>query len=40
MDQFDPELFPFIVTLRVMVETFFVFGTAEVSGHISSDIAH
>ena len=39
MDQFDPELFPFILTLRVMVETIFVFGTAEVSGHSGFDIS-
>jgi len=38
MDQFDPDLFPCIETLRVKVETSFVFGTAEVGGHISFDI--
>jgi len=40
MDQFEPELFPFILTLRVMVEAIFVFVTAEVSGHSGFDMSH
>ena len=39
-DQFHPDLFPCIATLKVQVETSFVFGTAEVNGHISFDVAH
>ena len=40
MDQLDSELFPFILTLRVQVETLFVFFTAEVSDHSNFDMSH
>jgi len=39
MDQLDQNLFPFILTLRVHVETLFVCFSAEVSDHISFDIS-